>query len=142
MRQAPCCFLAANRAWIVGGYLDGSLKLVNCDSGKVDGSLVPTGDVITSVNCTKGILAAGTANGDVLVWASFAMGADSKMKKVSGYLDFPVTNLKFVEKTPLLLAGTERGELLLVNYSDLKPLQKIVHPSNFPIEKVTYFQIR
>lgn len=116
--------------------MDGSIKFIGSETGKVESSNVPTGDVITSIGYSNGCLACGTKSGDVLIWEHFGQGVSSKIDKVSSYLDYPVTVLKFVDRTPLLMAGTDRGEVLVLNYSDISPIQKIVLQNQLPISNV------
>lgn len=113
------------KSWFVGGYLDSSIKIINGETGKVDKSITPTGDVITALETSKNIIAAGTMKGEVLLWVLEINGILNKKTKISAYLDSPVISLVFNERTPLLIAATNGGEILIINCVDSKVMEKL-----------------
>lgn len=133
----PCCFCQLAQLWVVGGYLDGCLRLISPLTGKDQHAFAPTGDVITAVACKGRYLFAGTEFGDLLIWTIEKTGLLLPRAKISKKLTATITSLNVVPKTPLLIATSASGETLILNYADSAILQIFYHPVDlYPIERV------
>jgi hypothetical protein len=136
-RRIPSCFCEIAKYWIVAGYIDSHIRFISPITGKDEQSFSPTGNIITAVASKGRFLFAGSEYGELMIWLIESTGLLSSHAKFIGKISSAILSIELVNKTPLLIATSAGGEIILINYEDAMIQQILQHPKdNFPIERV------